>query len=59
MTTPTPDPALTDHAARLLLGTDHTPATALAAASGTTPATSTLTAALRDGWTAAQDGERS
>lgn len=59
MTKPTPDPALTDHATRLLLGTDHTPATALEAAAGTAPATSTVTAALRDGWTAAQAGERS
>lgn len=58
MTSPTPDPALTDHAARLLLGTDHTPTTALAAAEGTAPATSVVAAAMRDGWTAAQAGER-
>ena len=58
MTSPTPDPALTDHATRLLIGTDLTPATALAAAEGTAPATSAVAAAIRDGWTAAQAGER-
>jgi len=52
------DPALTAHAARLLVGTDHTPATALAAAEGSVPTTGAVAAAVRDGWTAAQAGER-
>jgi len=55
----TPDPALTAYAERLLIGTGHTPATALAAADGTGPASGAAGTALRDGWTAAEAGERS
>ena len=52
------DPALTTYADRLLVGTDHTPTTALAAAEGSTPTTGAVAAAVRDGWIAAQVGER-
>ncbi len=43
---------LTDHAARLLLGTGLTAETARAAAAGITPASTPAEHALRDGWTA-------
>ncbi len=46
------DDDLTIYAARLLLGTGLTPATAQPVAAGVTPASSPAEHALRDGWTA-------
>lgn len=48
-----PAPDLTDHAARLLVGTGLDPAHAALIASGQMPAASPAARALRDGWTAA------
>ena len=48
-----PTAALTDHAARLLVGTGLDPAHATLIASGQMPADSLTARALRDGWTAA------
>ena len=44
------DPTLAEHAARLLTGTDLSPADALATASGARRAPGTVAAAMRDGW---------
>ena len=51
------DPTLTEHAARLLTGTNVTVDTAVAIASGQQPAPGPVAAALRDGWDAA-DSQR-
>lgn len=48
-----PTPALTEHAARLLVGTGLDPAHAALVASGQMPAGGPAARALRDGWTAA------
>lgn len=48
------DPALAEHAARLLVGTDLTAAAAPDVAAGRVPASGAVAAALRDGWDAAQ-----
>jgi hypothetical protein len=45
------DPALAEHATRLLVGTGLTPADAADLAAARTPATGPLADALRDGWT--------
>lgn len=47
------DPALRDHAARLLIGTDLPAAPVQEIAASRAPATGPVAAALRDGWDAA------
>lgn len=50
------DPALGEHAARLLVGTDLDPATAADVAAGALSAPGPVAAALRDGWASADLG---
>lgn len=50
----TPEAALTEHAARMLIGTDVTFETAADVASGRLPAIGPVAAALRDGWASAE-----
>jgi len=48
------DPALREHAERLLVGTDLTVEELLSVTTGALPSSGPVAAAVRDGWTAAE-----